>query len=250
MPAVQYGDVADVKKRMRSIVKRLMRGEDLIDVMTEGGMLDVAEHPGLLVLNGTVLSGAPHFHCGLPWMPLWQALFGRRVQADPALNEAIFEASLGVPWGVLGLLPHENHPWLIPETRFEPFIEAALRVWDELDAVGPRYYAAVEGKRFTHSRGNIIVKLDLEPSIRELRGNAKLTTQRFNVSTESTQSDIVTSLDLRHGRLPNAQPGSQCDLRNPSLLSKFLQHMHSLRHGGLSRSNERCDAIRDGFFVL
>ena len=75
MPAVQYGDVVDVKKRMRSIVKRLMRGENLIDVMTEGGMLDVAEHPGLLVLDGTVRGGAPHFHCGLPWMPLWQALF-------------------------------------------------------------------------------------------------------------------------------------------------------------------------------
>jgi len=39
-------------------------------------------------------------------------------------------------------------------------------------------------------------------------------------------------------------------LRNLSLLSKFLQQMHSLRHRGLSRSNERCDAIRDGFFVL
>ena len=147
MPAVQYGDVTDVKKRMRSIVKQLMRGENLVHVMTEGGMLDVAEHPGLLVLNGTVLSGAPHFHCGLPWMPLWQALFDRRVNADPALNEAIFEASLSAPWGVLGLLPYENHPWLMPETRFEPFIEAALRVWDELDAVGPRYYSAVEGQR-------------------------------------------------------------------------------------------------------
>jgi hypothetical protein len=132
---------------MRSIVKRLVRGEGLIDVMTKDGMLDVAEHPGLLVLNGTVLGGAPHFHCGLPWMPLWQALFDRRVNADPAVNDAIFEASLSVPWGVLGLLPYENHPWLIPETRFEPFIEATLRVWDELDAVGPRYYAAVEGKR-------------------------------------------------------------------------------------------------------
>ncbi|HEX4420355.1 MAG TPA: hypothetical protein VH165_20710 [Kofleriaceae bacterium] len=143
---MQYGDAADVKKRMRSIVKRLMRGENLIHVMTEGGMLDVAEHPGFLVLNGTVLSGAPHFHCGLPWMPLWQAFFDRRANVNAVLNEAIFEASLSVPWGVLGLLPYENHPWLIPETRFAPFIEAALRVWDELDAVGPRYSASVEGK--------------------------------------------------------------------------------------------------------
>jgi hypothetical protein len=147
LPAVQYGDVSDVKKRMRSIVKRLARGEELIDVMTEGGMHDVAQHPGMLVLDGIMLRGTPHFHCALPWRSLWQALFDRRVNADPAMNDAIFEASLRAPWGVLGLLPYENHPWLIPETRFEPFLEAVLRVWDELDAVGPRYYSAIEGRR-------------------------------------------------------------------------------------------------------
>lgn len=80
-------------------------------------------------------------------MPLGQALFDRRLKTDPALNDAIFEASLSVPWGVLGLLPYENHPWLIPETRFELFVQAVLKVWGELDAVGPRYYSAVEGKR-------------------------------------------------------------------------------------------------------
>jgi hypothetical protein len=147
LPALQYGDVSDVKKGMRSIVKRLVRGEELIDVMTMEGMLDVAEHPGLLVLDGIMLRGMPHFHCALPWLPLWQALFDRRVNADPAVNDALFEASLRVPWGVLGLLPYENHPWLFPETRFAPFLEAVLRVWDELDTVGPRYYSAVEGKR-------------------------------------------------------------------------------------------------------
>jgi hypothetical protein len=147
LPAVQYGDVTDVKMRMRSIVKRLMRGEDLIGVMTKDGVLEVAEHPGMLVLDGIVARGEPHFHCALPWMPLWQALFDRRVKADPALNDGIFEASLSVPWGVLGLLPYENHPWLIPEARFKLFVQAVLKVWDELDAVGPRYYSAVEGKR-------------------------------------------------------------------------------------------------------
>jgi hypothetical protein len=74
-------------------------------------------------------------------------LLDRRINADPAVNGAIFEASLSAPWGVLGLLPYGNHPWLIPETRFEPFVHAVLKVWDELDAVGPRYYAALEGKR-------------------------------------------------------------------------------------------------------
>ena len=143
IPAIQYGDIDDVRKRMRTTVKRLLRGEELVAVMTEDGLLDVAEHPGYLVLAGRVLSGAPHFHCTLPWTPLWQALLE---QSDDGVNDVLFSAALQVPWGVLGLLPYENHPWLIPESRFEPFLEAVLGFWGELDAVGARYYAALEDK--------------------------------------------------------------------------------------------------------
>lgn len=143
IPALQYGEVTDVKKRMRPIVKRLLRGEDLVAVMTEGGLIDVAQHPGYLVMAGKVLDGAPHFHCMQPWTPLWQALLEHD---DDDLNESLFATALRAPWGVLGLLPYENHPWLIPESRLEPFVEAVLGFWPELESIGARYYEALAGK--------------------------------------------------------------------------------------------------------
>lgn len=63
-----------------------------------------------------------------------------RVPPDPALETKIFNASLRVTWGVLGLLSFDNQPWFYGhEEWYEPFLEAALSVWDELDAVGSRY---------------------------------------------------------------------------------------------------------------
>ena len=43
-PAVQYGERAIVSKRMRRIVRRISRGEGIVAVMSEDGMLDVGEH--------------------------------------------------------------------------------------------------------------------------------------------------------------------------------------------------------------
>ena len=56
------------------------------------------------------------------------------------METKIFNASLRVTWGVLGLLSFDNQPWFYGhEEWYEPFLEAALSVWDELDAVGSRY---------------------------------------------------------------------------------------------------------------
>ena len=142
VPAVQYGDWAIVKKRMRRIVTRIKRGESIVGVMTEDGMLDVGAHPGMMMMGGIMLSGWTSFHCFVPWKRLWEDLM-----ADVAAMDAIFQESLTVSWGVLGLLAFENKPWFYSgEERFEPFLAAALRVWDELDAVGPRYFDGVQGQ--------------------------------------------------------------------------------------------------------
>lgn len=151
LPAVQYGPSPDVKRRMQRVVDRLVRGEGLIEVMTADGMIDVMGHPGLLLWNGVTRGSEPNFHVGLPWLPLWQALIDRRrrkpANVDPRVSDAVFDASLSVPWGVLGLLSYDNWPWVAPRTRFEPFLAAVVRYWDELESVGPRYYAAVQGAR-------------------------------------------------------------------------------------------------------
>jgi hypothetical protein len=141
-PAVQYGDWAIVSKRMRRIVTRISRGEGVVAVLSEDGLLDVDEHAGRMIVGGRVLAGGTDFHCFMPWRTLWQKLL-----EDPGTMDAVFRESLSAPWGVLGLLTMDNTPWFYGnEERYEPFLDAALKVWDELDAVGPRYYIAFQGE--------------------------------------------------------------------------------------------------------
>jgi hypothetical protein len=59
---------------------------------------------------------------------------------------AIFDESLTVSWGVLGLLSFENQIWIARPERFQPFLDAVIPVWDELDAVGSRYVVGMQGE--------------------------------------------------------------------------------------------------------
>jgi len=157
LPAIQYGPWSAVKKRMRTVVSQLKRGKDLGEVMTRDGMLDSSAHPGMLVLSGIVTGPVPNFHCFMPWKMALDPLFDlRTTPTSPIpLEDAIFEASLRTPWGILGLLASESQSWLIPTTRHEPFLHAVLGAWSELDAVGARYYAAVQGERLWSVPNNL-----------------------------------------------------------------------------------------------
>lgn len=160
LPAVQYGDWKDVRPRMKAIVRRLKRGEGLIEVMTEGGMLDTATTEGMLILGGTMRPGWINFHCHTPWKPLFDDL---STDEDPEIEEAVFRASLTVTWGVLGLMSPNNRNWFTgrPE-RESPFLQAALNAWDEIDAVGARYFMAFEGERmwsFTNSLQHVLARM-------------------------------------------------------------------------------------------
>jgi hypothetical protein len=132
---------------MRKVVTRIKRGDSIVDVMTEDGMLDVANHPGMVVLGGLVHAGSTNFHCFVPWKPLGDALRDVRAAPDPVLEAKIFHESLRAPWGVLGLLSFDSQPWFYGhEEWYQPFLDAALGVWDELDALGARYYVALQGQ--------------------------------------------------------------------------------------------------------
>jgi hypothetical protein len=130
---------------MRKIVTRIKRGESIVEVMTEDGMLDVAKHAGMVIAGGTVHTGWTNFHCFVPWRPLVDALWDIRVPSDLALEAKIFDESLRVPWGVLGLLTHDSQVWFLDEARFQPFLDAVIRAWDEFDSIGPRYFSSVQG---------------------------------------------------------------------------------------------------------
>jgi hypothetical protein len=156
LPAIQYGPWSVVKKRMRTVVSQLKRGKDLGEVMTRDGMLDTSAHPGMLVLSGIVQGPVPNFHCFLPWTLALDALFDPRTPTVPTPTEdAVFEASLRPPWGILGILAHENNSWLLRTKRHEPFLHAALEAWSELDAVGDRYCSSFYGKRLWSVPNNL-----------------------------------------------------------------------------------------------
>lgn len=157
LPAIQYGDWKAVKRRMRKVVTELIRGAPLNEVMTGDGMIDPSEHPGFLVLSGIMLGPAPNFHCFMPWKIAFDAMFDLRTvpTALSPLEDATFEASLQTPWGVLGLLATDSQAWLTRRVRHEPFLHAALSAWNELDSIGARYYAAVQGERLWSIPNNL-----------------------------------------------------------------------------------------------
>jgi hypothetical protein len=148
LPAVQQGVWKTVKRRMQGIVTRLVHGEPLHDVMTSDGLIDVTDQPGLLVMAGMISGSETSFYCYLPWKLAWDAMFDlRTIKTSPSpLEDAVFEASLRTSWGVLGLMASDSQAWLLPRERHEPFLNAALAAWNELDAVGARYYVALQGK--------------------------------------------------------------------------------------------------------
>lgn len=157
LPAIQYGPWSEVKKRMRTVVSQLKRGKDFGEVMSRGGMLDSAAHPGMLILSGFTMGPALNFHCFMPWQRVWDAVFELRTTplAPAPVEDAIFEASLRTPWGILGLLASDNQPWLYPTARHEPFLHAALAAWSELDAVGARYCCSFHRERLWSVRNNL-----------------------------------------------------------------------------------------------
>lgn len=148
LPTIQYGDWGSVGRRMQQVVSDLVRGAPLHERMTCDGLIDPTQYTGLLVMGGSLVDPEPHFHCTMPWKVAGDALFKLRV--DPAtpspVEDRMFEASLDTAWGVLGLLSEDSQWWLLPPYRHEPFLHAALAMWSELDALGHRYYTAVQGK--------------------------------------------------------------------------------------------------------
>jgi len=141
---------------MSKVVTQLKRGAGLVDVMTHEGVIDTADHPGLLVMNGIMQGPVSNFHCFAPWRLAWDVMFDLRAQPTvPApVEDEIFAASLEVPWGVVGLLSADNQSWLIPRERYQPLLHAALSIWDELDAVGARYCWSV-GERLWSVPNNL-----------------------------------------------------------------------------------------------
>lgn len=157
LPLVQYGDWGTVRRRMVPVVKQLVRGAPLNEVMCRDGLVDSSKQSGLIVLSGVMPGSVSSFYSCMPWRDVWEKMFDLQlVKTSPSqLENEMFEASLATSWGVLGLMGSDCREWLLPRERHEPFLNAALDVWSELDSVGARYYVALEGRSLWSVSNNL-----------------------------------------------------------------------------------------------
>ncbi|WP_218082116.1 hypothetical protein [Anthocerotibacter panamensis] len=151
VPSCFYGRYSEVKSRCKKAVTALKRGKTWEEAVDTSSMVDTIATPGLIVLDGpsSLVGGTLNFHC-YPLLSQVQAAITEK-RLLPEVEETIFRASLQTVWGVLGLIAQTNVMWfailhLTPEyhiqplkERYQPFLDAVLKFWDELYAEGERY---------------------------------------------------------------------------------------------------------------
>lgn len=147
-PAVAYGPFAEVRRRVSAAVRRFAAGEPWHDALTAGDAVSPGTAPGLIVLAGPapLLAGEPHFHAFLPLSLVLEGV--RKGKIDEARKQEAVLESLSTPWGLLGILAPVNQMLVYPPALHRPILQAAVRWWDTLDSVGPRYTVGLrEGAR-------------------------------------------------------------------------------------------------------
>jgi hypothetical protein len=151
IPALLHGEFAEVRKRCRKALTRWLREQrPLLEVFESEGMINTADHPGVIVVGGPnpLVSKYVHFHCYVPLRLLYPGIPQSLGPVGTVLEDAVFTALLERPWGMLCLLSSNNMTlWF---ARDEPhcyrrYLTAMMRHWDVLDAEGARYSEASSG---------------------------------------------------------------------------------------------------------
>lgn len=149
VPALLYGEYADVRKRCRKVMARsLSERQSLLDAFEGEGMIDTSDHPGLLVVDGPSSSTNRyvHYQCFVPLRLVFPGTEHSLGPIGPEEEGAMFTALLERPWGMLCMLSSNNMNLMF--TREEPesyrhYLQAMLRHWDVLEREGPRYAPGV-----------------------------------------------------------------------------------------------------------
>lgn len=137
LPRSLIGNASTVAAAWRKHVTRLVRGGPWIDPGAE--VIAADDAPGLFLLNGPspLLGGEDNVHAYAPFWELGKAIDAGRLTIDAAAPA--FDAALGAPWSLLGLLSQGNYRWFDDADRARRFLTAMIDQWPVLDAVGARY---------------------------------------------------------------------------------------------------------------
>lgn len=134
LPELTYGLTKDVKRRASRIITKLKRGASWREA-TQGPMLDTAEHPGLIVLDGPsrLVGGTSHFHVYILLQEALDAMLPQRARLSLEMRAGLFAAALEEAWSTLALQGRANQTWLWPVENHLPFVRASIRFWSSFD---------------------------------------------------------------------------------------------------------------------
>jgi hypothetical protein len=145
IPAPLYGTHADVLRRCRKALRRFVREEQpLAEALDAEGIIDTANCPGLIVLEGPspTISGSIHYQCYVSLRVLRPGTSGSLSPIRQEVKDTIPTALLAQPWSTLCLFDGNNMNHWFPDNTFayyRQYVRAILAYWDTLDAEGLRY---------------------------------------------------------------------------------------------------------------
>lgn len=145
LPAFLYGRGRDARRETRKIITRLRRGQTLPEAVDElGGLIEVAEHPGWVILGGpSQLAGARDgFHLYRLLAELEERHHDEILEPH---EEALFESLISREWGVALLMSSRgsyfvlNHEKTLANGRYHRLLDAACEHWPAFESIGPRW---------------------------------------------------------------------------------------------------------------
>lgn len=142
LPAVLYGHARRTRRGAKKAISQLLEGRSTVETINDfGGLIDVADHPGLIILDYTQIDG-DHFHLYQVLRLLrdhhWDTVLG-------PLNDTLFDALVETEWGVAmmmcsaGRVFFLGHEAATAKRRHHRFLEAAVRHWPAFESVGERW---------------------------------------------------------------------------------------------------------------
>ena len=138
IPSIVWGAFPEVRRGVARAVRQFASGRSWDEAMA-GSTVFPEANPGLIVLNGPapLLRGEPHFYIFLPLALVLEETRKGKME-ESRKHQAVLE-SLLTPWGLLGVIAPANQMIVYPAELHMPILQAAVKFWDALDAVGPKY---------------------------------------------------------------------------------------------------------------